>query len=520
MLRTPGGREAVPILETTFPCLRPGEAGSPEKATISQTSNEVVGVIASRVSVRGVKISPLQGPHWFFGAENTIVLKNTTEPCSLFRCISNPIEWWGSTFGGSAKATLEACGSPPKRDGARSRMNRGGDSELAIAKPPSKPLPLDDAGGHGTTSAIDLLHKVLSQLLADPDSAEPFDLVLAHILELSGAEAGTILVSTESGRQLVMLARIGPHDSDRWMRIASRSSLYLSQGSTEGSETLRDPEDPSSTILVQGFSQGACGHGLLLLQLASDGLGVTPHAIESLRGYGEYLAGVLYSARCARMKLRNAQSEERAAIARELHDSLAQSLAYLKIKVNLLQEMMKKGECPPSVDTALQELRSTLSTANLQLRELITTFRLTMHGRTFAQALEDSVEEFEKRSLIAFDLDNRLPVGGLTVAEEIQLLLILREALCNVVRHSHASYCWVSVRIIDDGVVQLRVDDNGIGMKQAMHGTEPHHGLIIMQERARNLDGTLRIEDRDGGGTRVQVHCPRERSVRLSAFAG
>jgi two-component system nitrate/nitrite sensor histidine kinase NarX len=220
------------------------------------------------------------------------------------------------------------------------------------------------------------------------------------------------------------------------------------------------------------------------------------------------------------MKLRNALNEERAAIARELHDSLAQSLSYLKIQVSLLQTMLKnESNGASNVDTVLQELRNTLSAANLQLRELITTFRLTMHGKTFAQALEDSIDEFERRSSIAFDLDNRLPVGQLTVAEEMQLLLILREALSNVVRHAHASYCWVSVRLTDDGAVYLGVDDDGTGMRSAIHDAEPHHGLVIMQERAHGLGGTLRIEEREGGGTSLRMHCPRERRASYSTSA-
>ncbi len=398
--------------------------------------------------------------------------------------------------------------SPTQMEGKERQVNADEGPNPAIAGRPSVRLRVDDVAKRGTRGAIDLLHKVLTQLLADPDSAEPFNLVLAHILELSGAQAGAIFVSTESGRQLVLLASIGPDDRDRWMRVVRRCDLYRSDGSGGELEAFSDPEAPKSTILAQGFAQGSCGHGLLVLRLVGEEHEAPPPAPESLREYGDYLAGVLYSARCARMKLRNAQSEERAAIARELHDSLAQSLSYLKIKVSLLQQMVKGSEQAPNVDTALQELRSTLSTANLQLRELITTFRLTMHGKTFAQALEDFIEEFERRSSVAFDLDNRLPAGKLTVADEMQLLLILREALCNVVRHSHANYCWVSVRLKHDGTVYLGVDDNGIGMREAMRETEPHHGLIIMQERARNLGGTLRVEDREGGGTRIYVLCP------------
>jgi nitrate/nitrite-specific signal transduction histidine kinase len=397
-------------------------------------------------------------------------------------------------------------------------MDGDGGLELAIAESPSGLLPRDFADGQGTRSGIDLLHKVLTQLLEDPDSAEPFDLLLAHILELSGAEAGAIFVGTDSGRQLVLLACNGRDDRDRWMRVVRRRDLFLRPDFRMGSEVFDDPDDKRSTILAQGLAQGTRGSGLLLLRLTK---GVTPQsALRSLRSYGEYLAGILYSARCARMKLRNAQSEERAAIARELHDSLAQSLSYLKIQVSLLQSMLKKeGDRVPNVDPVLQELRGTLSAANLQLRELITTFRLTMHGKTFAQALEDSIEEFERRSSIAFDLDNRLPAGELTVAAEMQMLLILREALCNVVRHAHASYCWVSVRLTDDGAVYLGVEDNGSGMRTAIHDAEPHHGLIIMQERAHSLGGTLKVEDREGGGTCLRVYCPRERGARSGTIA-
>ncbi|ODA65925.1 Nitrate/nitrite sensor protein NarX [Methyloligella halotolerans] len=362
-------------------------------------------------------------------------------------------------------------------------------------------------GAHGE---IYLLNKVLTELLADPDSAEPFNLVLNHILQLSGAEAGAIFVSTESGRQLVLLACTETDERDRWIRLVHEDrDLYRSQRQGPEPVTRDDPEQTNATILAQGFEQGSSGNGLLLLRLPGTGADLSRDAIESAREYGDYLAGVLYSARSARMKLRNAQSEERAAIARELHDSLAQSLAYMKIQMSMLQTLIHKGEAQSDdAGDAMGKLRHTLTTASLQLRELITTFRLTMHGRTFAQALEDSIEEFEGRSSIAFDLDNRLSAGKLSVADEMQLLLILREALCNVVRHSHASYCWVSLRLKDEGAVHLTVDDNGVGAKPPTEDAQPHHGLTIMQERARSLGGSFAIEERAGGGTRLSVSLP------------
>lgn len=356
------------------------------------------------------------------------------------------------------------------------------------------------------STTINLLNKILTRLLSDPDSVEPFELVLSHIMEMTDARSGAIFVSTESGRQLVQLAVVGDDDRSRWLRVIRQSHLFSSLDTPEGPRIVSDATDPDSSVVVQSFSQGISGIGLLLLRVESSEI---PVSRKTLASFTEYLSGVIESARCARMKLRSAQSEERAAIARELHDSLAQSISYLKVKVSLLQDTLRKRtDSIPDIEKTLQEVRSTLSTADLQLRELITTFRLTMRGRTFSQALEDSIEEFERRSSIAFDLDNRLKAGRLTVSDEMQLLLILREALCNVVRHSHASLCWVSVRVRDDGAILMRVEDNGIGVQLALQDGEHHHGLIIMQERARALGGTFRIEDRIGGGTRLNVYCP------------
>ncbi len=361
---------------------------------------------------------------------------------------------------------------------------------------------------------MDLLHTVLTRLLEDPDSTQPFTLLLADVLEMSGAEGGAVFVTTETGRQLVLLACTGRDDRHRWTHFVDHYEQRLSPSPESAPQVLDDPADRNTHVLAQWLTQGAHGHGLLLLRLPGRSGSLPPAMIQTVYEYGDYLAGIIYSTRCARLKLRHAQCEERAAIARELHDSLAQSLSYLKIQTSLLQSAL--GRHPEAVanteiGATVKELRSTLNVAYRQLRELITTYRLTMHGKTFAQALEESIEEFERRCSIAFDLDNRLPAGELAVGEEMQLLHIVREALSNVVRHSHATYCWVTLQLTDNGHCEIHVADNGVGMQTA-HDAEQHHGVVIMQERAHSLGGSLRVERREGGGTRVVVACPLRKS--------
>jgi two-component system nitrate/nitrite sensor histidine kinase NarX len=201
--------------------------------------------------------------------------------------------------------------------------------------------------------------------------------------------------------------------------------------------------------------------------------------------------------------------EERAVIGRELHDSLAQSLSYLKIQTGRLQSLLHSNEHDPSLDhkeaeAVLQELRTSLNLAYGQLRELITTFRLTMDGRALGQALKDSVEEFEARSSVAFSLDNRVADGLLSVDEEMHVLQIVRECVCNVVRHAQARRAEVSLRIDDMGTVSITVDDDGVGM-DAPRSPDQHYGMAIMQQRAHTLGGEMRALRSPTGGTRVRV---------------
>ena len=194
--------------------------------------------------------------------------------------------------------------------------------------------------------------------------------------------------------------------------------------------------------------------------------------------------------------------EERSVMARELHDSLAQSLTYLKIQATRLSLLIRSGEETDSVDDALGELKEGLNTAYRQLRELLTTFRLQMDEQGLGPALSTTVDEFNARGNIAVHLDNKLEVSPFSVNEEIHVLQLVREALSNAVRHAQATRVTVGLGYEDEAMVRVSVEDNGIGIPQKAE-RDQHYGLAIMQERAHSLRGDLRVERQPSGGTRV-----------------
>jgi two-component system nitrate/nitrite sensor histidine kinase NarX len=206
-----------------------------------------------------------------------------------------------------------------------------------------------------------------------------------------------------------------------------------------------------------------------------------------------------------------ALQEERSTIARELHDSLAQSLSYMKIQASLLSPALDRADGHDDAREILSDLREGINAAYRQLRELLSTFRLRMEG-DFAGLLGNTVEEYASRSGTPIELDIRLADCHLAPNQEIHVLHIVREALSNATRHAGASRIHVGLSAAPGGEVRVVVEDDGKGVDPRAAAELHHYGLTIMDERARGLGGSLEIAGRAGGGTCV--------AVRFDAKAG
>lgn len=246
------------------------------------------------------------------------------------------------------------------------------------------------------------------------------------------------------------------------------------------------PEDeaPSKGLLLLDTPAPVDGSWRQVLEEAALAVGVTVRLL-----------------RHAREQQRKQATSQHGALARELHDSVAQQLGYLSFQARLLQSQLA---APLPASTALLELRNGLSQLQRQVRELITNARLTMDGRSLRQALADSVAEFSRRCIIVFELDNRLADDALNPETELQVLQIIREALANAVRHSHARHVRIELRQGQDGATSVAVEDDGIGLSPAS-GEENHFGLSIIRERAASIGAQLTIEAIRPHGVRVHL---------------
>lgn len=196
--------------------------------------------------------------------------------------------------------------------------------------------------------------------------------------------------------------------------------------------------------------------------------------------------------------------DERSAIARELHDSIAQSLSCLKMQISYLQ--LQPEPLPEKPQQLLTEMRSEINTAYSQLRELLTTFRLKLMEPGLLPSLESTISEFSERTGYTIGLNYDLPAKSISPHQSIHIIQIVREALTNILKHANAKWAEVSLNQYD-GIVTITVTDDGTGITSNTDKLN-HYGLIIMRERALSLNGNCCITPRPQGGTEVKVTFP------------
>ena len=198
--------------------------------------------------------------------------------------------------------------------------------------------------------------------------------------------------------------------------------------------------------------------------------------------------------------------EDRSAIANELHDSLAQSLASLKMQVRVLDDTLRQDN-EVAIWKEMENIQAGLDEANIELRELITYFRLPVDGNGVVSAIEKAVSRFRLTSSIEAVLQNHWPAVNLPVEYERQVLRIVQEGLANVRKHSGADMVRILLNQVHDAR-RVLIEDDGVGMSLTPDEMDNHFGLSIMQERAGSIGATLQLESEPGDGTRIILTLP------------
>ena len=216
-----------------------------------------------------------------------------------------------------------------------------------------------------------------------------------------------------------------------------------------------------------------------------------------------HLANAIENLRTEALVREAAVSQERTLLARELHDSIAQSLSFLKIQVSLLRSAMDKQDSE-QIRRTLDEIDTGVRESTNDVRELLVHFRTRTDSDDIEQALRTTLRKFEHQSGLAAQLEMHGHGVALPSDVQLQVLHVVQEALSNVRKHAQASQVQVDVYRAPQWV--FRVRDNGQGFDPDSHTLdETHVGLQIMRERAERIGARIEVNSRPGQGTDVRI---------------
>ena len=338
-----------------------------------------------------------------------------------------------------------------------------------------------------------------------------------HFRRVAGSDAAAVRWCDEANERYVLLAADGLPSS------MAEAEHCLDAGSCEcgplqvGARMRVIPISPVSGMPLRhchdaGFAtvvgvpvqlhQKLLGEVTLLYRHAQE---LTADTRELLATMARHLASSMESLRATALEREAAVAEERSLIARELHDSIAQSLAFLKIQTQLLRDAVAKNNTDKR-DRTLAELDAGVRECYADVRELLVHFRTRTSDEDIEAALRATLSKFEHQTGIATEL--RMSGHGLPLAPDVQIqvLHVVQEALSNVRKHAHATLVEL---LVQRHPWRFEVRDDGRGFDPARVAPDSLHvGLGIMRERAQRVGATVGIDSTPGGGTRVSIELP------------
>ena len=347
---------------------------------------------------------------------------------------------------------------------------------------------------------------------------------LGPILRLAGAQAGLVRTLSDDGEHLRLVGEVGlPAD----VRLAELSvdRHCGTCGIAADSETLTWAADLHSCARhnkgAAYFGQNCKRMLAVPLRHREQLLGVYnlffdtdaelgPDILPVLRSIGELLGLALHNARLERQNLCSTVMNERKFLASEVHDSIAQTLVFVNMRLPLLHDAMLEHDDQRAL-RYFSDVKQAVGSVHANLREIMTNFRTGMDPQGLLHALKGIADEFTDRTGIALEFVCGVPDLGLSVEQEVQIFHIVQEALANISRHAQARQARLTVRR-GDRQLEVLVEDDGRGLAGGAVAGDSHFGLGIMKERAQRLGGTIAIGPRASGGTRVCLTVPQQRN--------
>ena len=322
--------------------------------------------------------------------------------------------------------------------------------------------------------------------------------VAAWELDLVGREF-------DCAEEFLWMHGVSGHSAENWLAALEPADRPPVEESLDRSVQSGEPFDCEYRVTREGQTRwiqsraGACPNASgRVVRLAGWSVDITERKLAEIE-----LRTSNNALRALWANLQSVREEERARIAREIHDDLGQCLTVLKINLARLDgSLAKEGrEAPGTLKSAIRQVDSALKAVRRIIAEL---HPVILDELGLGPALEWAVEEFSKQSGVACLLE--FDLGGVRLSREqsAAIFRIVQESLANIGRHACATQASVGVHS-REGLVELEVTDNGVGLDPNKLQKTDSFGIAGMRERAVLMGASLGLDSRPGEGTTVRL---------------
>ena len=336
---------------------------------------------------------------------------------------------------------------------------------------------------------------------------EVLEIVCSEAKHLTNATGSAVLlledewlqVTFSIGNPLPALERLPVEDSLAGLVVNKGQPILVNALDNQVQAYHRNP-DLNSILVIPLYNEST---SIGVIDVVNKPGGFTNDDIRMISIFADQAAIAIENARLHHQAEQLAVVRERQRLARDLHDSVTQTMYSLSLYADASQKALRGNKVDKAL-AHLDELRKMVSEVMLDMRLLI--FELhppILQKEGLATALRTRLESVEARSGIRTEYqvfnERRLPLET-----ETELYRIAQEALTNVVKHARADHVSVSIRYFRDKL-KLEVQDNGIGFDAGEAGKGGGLGLKSIQERVERMNGLFTVESTPQSGTRLEV---------------
>lgn len=370
-----------------------------------------------------------------------------------------------------------------------------------------------------------ILGQIAEALNREVNLDQALQTTLAQVTQLFGLQTGWVFLLDPESQQPYLAAaqNLPPALAEDHCRLME-DTCYCLDAYAEGLLDRREQLNVIACSRLRGLLAGTEGlryHASIPLNAQDKPLGVLNVAsaeskwwasseenLRLLHTVGELVSIALERAYLFAQSTQLGVMEERNRLAREIHDTLAQSLTGIALRLETVDAMLEAGAEPAQTRASVQQALKLTQAALEETRRSVLDLRAApLAGRNLVEALTLLIEEYERRAghprVTLNVIGGPRPVPGRI---EMGLYRIVQEGLTNIARHAGANFIEVELVFSPDSI-RLMIEDDGRGFDPSQVPAG-HFGLIGLNERVKLLGGRLKLESAPGEGVRVVVVIP------------